>query len=46
MKEIRCPHCGWKLFLAEGRASIEIKCPRCKRIVEVKVEGQSEPHSK
>ena len=46
MEEIRCPHCNWLLFMARGTAEIEIKCPRCKRIVEVKVEGQSEPHSK
>jgi phage FluMu protein Com len=46
MKDIRCPLCGWKLFIARGEGEIQIKCPRCKKIVTVKIPGQSEPHSK
>lgn len=30
--EIRCPHCGRLLGYIDGRA--EIKCPKCKAIVE------------
>jgi phage FluMu protein Com len=44
VKEVRCPLCDWKLFVARGNAEVEIKCPRCKKIVKVKIGEQSEPH--
>ena len=44
MKEIRCPLCGWLLFVARGEGEVEIKCTRCKKIVKVKIGEQSEPH--
>ncbi|WP_182027518.1 Com family DNA-binding transcriptional regulator [Vibrio rotiferianus] len=34
LKELRCPHCGKLLCKLEG--AIEIKCNRCKKIVERK----------
>lgn len=37
MREVRCPHCNWLLFVARS-ADVEIKCPRCKRIVNVKID--------
>jgi phage FluMu protein Com len=38
----RCPQCppvlhGALLFKAEGNAVIEIKCPRCKKIVVIEI---------
>lgn len=43
MKEVRCPHCNQLFFIARS-ADLEIKCQRCKKIVIVKIEEQSEPH--
>ncbi|MGN7308601.1 MULTISPECIES: Com family DNA-binding transcriptional regulator [Bacillales] len=45
LKEARCPHCGHLLFYARV-ADVEIKCMRCKRVVQVKIKEQSEPHIK
>lgn len=45
MKKIHCPNCGQTLFFARV-ADIEIKCLRCKKLVNVKIEEQSEPHIK
>jgi phage FluMu protein Com len=44
VKEVRCPLCDWLLFVARGEGEVEIKCTRCKKIVKVKIKGQSEPH--
>ena len=30
---VRCPECGWRVMDTTGK--IEIKCPRCHKIVEV-----------
>lgn len=30
--EIRCKHCGKLLAKVEGKADIEIQCPRCKKV--------------
>lgn len=36
---IRCPGCGKLLGEAEGRnVKLRIKCPRCKRLVEMRVD--------
>lgn len=43
--KIQCPHCKHLLFYAK-LADLEIKCIRCKKIITVKFEEQSEPHSK
>ncbi|UPK45770.1 Com family DNA-binding transcriptional regulator [Paenibacillus pabuli] len=45
MEKVKCPHCGHLLFKARS-ADLEIKCLRCKKIVEVKMKEQSEPHTK
>lgn len=34
MKEIRCPNCNKLLFKATGNYNIEIKCDKCKKILE------------
>ena len=45
MQKVKCPQCGHLLFYARV-AELEIKCLRCKRVVAVKLEEQSEPHFK
>lgn len=38
MKEaVKCPHCMHRLFDigAEGSAEVDIKCPKCRRIVKI-----------
>ena len=35
IKEVRCPHCGRLLGKFKGEG--EIKCPRCKSIVEFNI---------
>lgn len=34
MKDIRCPYCNKLLFRAEGNYKIQIKCDKCKKIIE------------
>lgn len=34
MQEIRCPFCGKLLLKVQGDAKIEIKCNKCKEIIE------------
>jgi phage FluMu protein Com len=43
MKEIRCPYCNKLLLKAEGSYKLEIKCNKCKNIIEIK-ECQKEEH--
>jgi len=45
MQKIKCPYCGQTLMYARI-ADIEIKCQRCKKIIEIKLKEQSEPHVK
>jgi len=45
MQKVKCPHCGQTLFFARF-ADLEIKCQRCKQIVNVKIQGQSQSHTK
>lgn len=40
MREVRCPHCNWLLFMARV-ADVEIKCRRCRRLVRIKVDRAS-----
>lgn len=36
VKQIRCPYCKLRLFdLKSKEVALEIKCPRCKRIVNI-----------
>lgn len=37
---VRCPHCKRRLFDA-NYADVEIKCPECKTIFEVKLEKRA-----
>lgn len=34
MKEIRCPNCNKLLLKIKGNYDLEIKCNKCKKIVE------------
>ena len=34
LKEFRCPYCNKLLFMFEKILHIQIKCDRCKRIIE------------
>jgi len=34
---VRCPHCNHRVFDADY-ADVEIKCPVCKKVFEVKLE--------
>lgn len=43
MQKVRCPNCGQTLFFARS-ADLEIKCQRCKQIVKVNIQGQSQSH--
>jgi phage FluMu protein Com len=36
MNEIRCPHCNKLLLKIKGNYKLEIKCNKCKNIVEIK----------
>ncbi|WP_411736099.1 Com family DNA-binding transcriptional regulator [Paenibacillus sp. M2] len=45
LQQVRCPKCGHLLFKART-ADVEIKCLRCKQIVQVKIKEQSVPHIK
>ena len=50
---VRCPECGWRVMdkVSPTTGKIEIKCPRCHKIVEVdlalrrKVLGKGAPAS-
>lgn len=37
MEQIRCPHCGKRLFDLDGKGEVKIviKCPRCRTITAV-----------
>lgn len=35
-KQIRCPICNKLLFIAKGCYNIQIKCDKCKNIIELK----------
>ena len=35
MQEYRCPHCNKLLFKGNFKGTIEIKCPKCKKIVKI-----------
>lgn len=35
MCEVRCPSCNKLLFMAVGKYKIQIKCNKCKKIVEL-----------
>lgn len=37
MRKVRCPNCGQTLFYARS-ADVEIKCTRCKNVINVKIE--------
>ena len=37
---VRCPHCNHRVFDA-NYADIEIKCPECKKVFEVKMEKRA-----
>ena len=41
MKSIHCPYCNMRLFDAKevDKASIEIKCVRCGKIVRIELKG-------
>lgn len=41
MKEIRCPKCNKLLLKIEGNYKLEIKCNKCKNIIECQEEHQS-----
>lgn len=34
-KQIRCPYCNKLLFIAKGQYNIQIKCGKCKNIIEL-----------
>jgi phage FluMu protein Com len=34
-KEIRCPYCNKLLLKIEGNYKLEIKCNKCKNIIEI-----------
>lgn len=34
-KQVRCPHCNKLLFIAKGDYKIQIKCDKCKNIIEL-----------
>ncbi len=34
---VRCPHCNHRVFDADY-ADVEIKCPECRKVFEVKLE--------
>lgn len=43
MKHIRCPECG-QLLLKADHVDGEIKCPRCKKTIKIKMESsKTEP---
>lgn len=35
-KQIRCPKCNKLLFIAKGNYDIQIKCDKCKNIIDFK----------
>ena len=37
---IRCPHCNHRVFDADF-ADVEIKCPECRKVFEVKLEKKA-----
>ena len=45
-KQIRCPYCNKLLFIAKGEYNIQIKCDKCKNIIEwgksKEVKGENE----
>lgn len=41
MKKVKCEYCGLTLLLMEY-GKIEIKCPRCKKIVKLEVTQREE----
>jgi len=45
MEKVKCPNCGQTLFFARV-ADLEIKCQRCRKIVTVKIQGQSQSRTK
>lgn len=44
LTKIPCPVCGRPLLYAKHVAG-QIKCPHCKKIVNIEYDGQSEPHT-
>ena len=40
-KQVRCPHCNKLLFIAKGQYNIQIKCDKCKNIIECQLEHQT-----
>ncbi|AZV56065.1 Com family DNA-binding transcriptional regulator [Clostridium sp. AWRP] len=45
MSKIRCKSCGKLLMEAEGNASIEIKCPRCRNINKYSIKERDISHN-
>lgn len=39
---VKCPHCGQRLFDLEagGRAVINIKCPKCKKVSKMELNNK------
>ncbi len=37
---VRCPHCNHRVFDADY-ADVEIKCPECRKVFEVKLEKKA-----
>jgi len=40
MQKVKCPYCDKTLFFA-SLADLEIKCPKCKKIIEIKIKEQT-----
>ena len=36
-KELRCKHCGRKLLHYKNNIDIQVKCNKCKKIIDVKI---------
>ena len=44
MKFVNCPHCGHKLLEGENGSSVNVKCSKCKSVVNVILDADGTVH--